>query len=647
MRISLLSALAWSLLDFLWQGALIACASAVLLALMRRASAQARYALVGGALLLCAAAPVAGLVTRLQAPLAAPVSSLAPDAAVAVVAMFITVPVPAQLPPWRDAVQARLSLLLLIWSAGAGALALRLLLGLWWVRRRTDPARAAAEPFWQARASVLARRLGIGRAVRVGVVDDLASPLTARWLRPVVLLPAALVSGMPVALLEALLAHELAHICRHDYLFNLLQSALEIVLFYHPAVWWLSRRLRLLREEVADDIAATLLGDRRRLALALAELDRLQFTHPLYTQHRLAHAAHGGHLMHRIKQLLRSEAQALSWKLLLPLAGLLAAGVTMVASAGVQALLPPPPPLVLPALPTLPTLPAPPASPPTPATPATPALPALPASPAPPALPALPAPPAPPASPAAPAPPATAASAAHRSDAEPYSLVRPGHAAIHASTSRADWQHLEAAQRRIDGEFLWFVNDGTPYVVTDRAIVGRVAQAWAPVDVLTEQMQAYSQQMDVHGRKMAALGRQLEQQVGKDQRPGEGALRRLAQQQDKLGQQVDALARQMVDADGARRAQLRAQMDALGARMGKLGEQLAKQHAHSAQLALAQQPVEALGAQMEVAGAPMDALGKTMEALGQRIEAQVHLSEQATRRAIADAVAQGLAQRSP
>jgi D-alanyl-D-alanine endopeptidase (penicillin-binding protein 7) len=94
---------------------------------------------------------------------------------------------------------------------------------------------------------------------------------------------------------------------------NLAQSLIETVLFYHPVVWWLSHRIRVEREQIADDIAARHLGEPRRLALALSELERLQFS----TQH-LAQAANGGDLMTRIKRLVRPEMQALTWQAALP-----------------------------------------------------------------------------------------------------------------------------------------------------------------------------------------------------------------------------------------------------------------------------------------------------------------------------------------
>jgi D-alanyl-D-alanine endopeptidase (penicillin-binding protein 7) len=110
---------------------------------------------------------------------------------------------------------------------------------------------------------------------------------------------------------------------RHDSLINLLQNVVEILLFYHPAVWWLSRRIRQERELVADSIAAQLTGEPRRLALALSELEKMQFA-----SRRMALAADGGDLMQRIRQLMAPQEQRSNWKAAVAAAGVAAACLT-------------------------------------------------------------------------------------------------------------------------------------------------------------------------------------------------------------------------------------------------------------------------------------------------------------------------------
>lgn len=305
---ALVTAVGWALLHFVWQGALVGCVTALALTALRNASPERRYALACAGLLACLAWPLASLLLSLQA---------GPDGARAGLDLPGRVAGVAQgaaggLPAW---LQGHLAWIVGLWAACACALALRMALGLLWIGRAGDV--DSVDPAWQARLSRMAGRCGLGREVRLRIVDDLSSPITSGWWRPVVLVPAALVSGMSPTLLEALLAHELGHVKRHDYLVNLLQNVIETLLFYHPAVWWISGRIRLEREQIADDFAARHLGEPRRLALALSELERLQFS-----GHHLAQAANGGDLMARIRRLLRPGTQALDWTASLPVLGL-------------------------------------------------------------------------------------------------------------------------------------------------------------------------------------------------------------------------------------------------------------------------------------------------------------------------------------
>ena len=141
-----------------------------------------------------------------------------------------------------------------------------------------------------------------------------------RALRPVVLVPAALLTRLSPDLLEALLAHELAHVRRHDYLVNLLQGAVEALLFYHPVVWWLSHRARAERELVADDMAAASLGDRHRVARALDALASLQSRPDPFPE--LALAADGGSLVNRIRHLVSPRRPTVQWKAAIPVIGI-------------------------------------------------------------------------------------------------------------------------------------------------------------------------------------------------------------------------------------------------------------------------------------------------------------------------------------
>src|SRR5205823_480846 len=105
-----------------------------------------------------------------------------------------------------------------------------------------------ADSALRAKVAEVAARMRLNRAVRVLISSIAQGPSAIGWIRPVILLPATTVLGLTPEQLEAVIAHELAHIRRHDYLVNLLQMLVETVLFYHPAVWWVSSRIRHERE---------------------------------------------------------------------------------------------------------------------------------------------------------------------------------------------------------------------------------------------------------------------------------------------------------------------------------------------------------------------------------------------------------------
>src|SRR5262249_35161548 len=139
---------------------------------------------------------------------------------------------------WQSHLQQRLPWIVALWSIGASLFAGRMALGLMWVAR-AGSAHGTPHPAWQRTVDDLAARIGVACAVRLRLVAELTTPVAAGFWKPVVLVPAALIADIPCDLVEALLAHELAHIRRHDYLVNLVQSAVEALLFYHPVVWWL------------------------------------------------------------------------------------------------------------------------------------------------------------------------------------------------------------------------------------------------------------------------------------------------------------------------------------------------------------------------------------------------------------------------
>jgi TonB family protein len=323
----IVSAIGWALIDFLWQGTLIAVATAGLLLFLRNAAAQIRYTIACVALLFCFLIPAWQITQALQ------FSEVGIGSLTYVSQQTHFISEETFLTAFTNWLQQHMRQIVLIWALVVGILSLRLCFGLWWLRGYSRGHRGVESPYWQRQVHGLAQRFDLSRPVMVRVIPDLKSPITIGWLRPMILVPASLVTGMAPPYLEALLAHELAHIRRYDYVVNFFQNLIEMFLFFHPAVWWISKKIRNEREHIADDLAASILGEPRRLALALQELELIQFTTP-----QLAQAAHGGNLMSRIKRLVRPEVQNINWKTAVTAVGVAAACVGLAANAAIPTL---------------------------------------------------------------------------------------------------------------------------------------------------------------------------------------------------------------------------------------------------------------------------------------------------------------------
>jgi beta-lactamase regulating signal transducer with metallopeptidase domain len=191
------------------------------------------------------------------------------------------------------------------WIGGVIALSIRSLGG-WAVAERYARRHTwRAEAVWEERFAALVKRLRISRPVRLAVSALAQVPAVVGWARPIVLVPASVFTGLTAEQIEALLAHELAHVRRHDYLVNLAQTAAETLLFYHPAVWWVSRKIRNERENCCDDLAVEVSGNTVAYVQALTEVEQMRHATP-----RLAMAADGGSLLNRVQRLLRTKETA-------------------------------------------------------------------------------------------------------------------------------------------------------------------------------------------------------------------------------------------------------------------------------------------------------------------------------------------------
>ncbi len=303
-------ALGWTLLHSLWQAGAVAALLHGALALTTRA--RARYTLSAGALLLTLVL-AAGTFTLAYEPITAastpPTGLIGTTAGPAGTAIIPTADgLNLGLRATAECLEPVLPALVAAWATGLLLMLLRFGGGLMVVRRLRRTGLVPVPAAWQARLTLLAGKLAVGRPVALRESARVASPVAVGWLRPLILLPLGLLDALPAAQLEAILAHELAHIRRHDYALNLIQALIETLFFFHPAVWWMSARVRQERELCCDDLAvAALNGQAHTLARALAALAAWEAAAPVAyaapLPARLALGATGGRLLARIKRL--------------------------------------------------------------------------------------------------------------------------------------------------------------------------------------------------------------------------------------------------------------------------------------------------------------------------------------------------------
>jgi beta-lactamase regulating signal transducer with metallopeptidase domain len=295
---TVMQSLGWALLHFLWQGTALAAVCAAAMALCRRAST--RYLLGVGALVLMLLAPLATFFFYSQQDFTAPeiARSSARHALTGPTAKSKTAErasaqrFPA--PPSPDA----LPWLVGAWLLGVAFFSLRSLGGFLLLERERRRPSNRVSPLLLEICRGVQCRLGLGRAIAYCECKWLQAPAVIGWFRPVVFLPVTAITGLSEEQLEAVIAHELAHIQRLDPFVNLFQVSVETLLFYHPAIWWLNKKIRAEREHCCDDRAVTLCGNAVEYARALTLMEEWR------SAPGLAMAANRGPLTVRIVRVL-------------------------------------------------------------------------------------------------------------------------------------------------------------------------------------------------------------------------------------------------------------------------------------------------------------------------------------------------------
>ena len=295
-------ALGQSVIHFLWQGAVIGLLAAIALRGLRPCSAELRY-FVSGLFLFTMAAVFVGtfivLLPEEEVVMAISSTSAGFEGGAAMEDPLVEVVVEA---PSVSAEFDYFKIPAACWALGVFGMLVRF----GTARVRTGQLRrkeiSLPEDHWLQAFETLKEQLGVNQAVGLIRSNIAETAMVVGWLKPIVIVPASAFSALTPEQLRAVLAHELAHIRRYDHWVNLLQGLVEILIFFHPAAWWLSRQMRVDRENCCDDQAVRMTGSPKPLAEALLRLESFRAAFVTASL-----AANGGSFKHRILRILGSK----------------------------------------------------------------------------------------------------------------------------------------------------------------------------------------------------------------------------------------------------------------------------------------------------------------------------------------------------
>lgn len=315
-----INALGWALVHFLWQGALLALVLVLAKQLLQSYSANLRYTLYCIALSLMLLMVVGSFLYSLektQTPAKTITFNLpwnnsnhALEEAYFSNINLLDKPIETKtkqineisnVSSLTNKVSNAMPWFVFLWAVGVGLITTRFFIGYFLAESLVKKGVIPLSLELETQFSALVKKLKIAQQVEFYLSTKVEVPTVIGWLKPVVLIPISSLTGLSSNHLEIIVIHELAHIRRYDYLVNIFQTLIETLLFYHPAVWWISKQIRIERENCCDDIAVEFNQDPLTYAQALVNLEEIR------QPQQMVMAANGGILMQRIKRLLRIQ----------------------------------------------------------------------------------------------------------------------------------------------------------------------------------------------------------------------------------------------------------------------------------------------------------------------------------------------------
>ena len=289
---SLAEPVSWALIHSLWQGALVGILLTIALIILRNKKATVRY-VVSCLALLSIVILFVGTVVYLKADPRNPadiqaLQSGGEESSSSVIYRNGGAAVVDNYPYTQEEnsltilqkFTAQIPNIFHFWMIGVLLISIYQYVGWHKTRRLIRVGTQPLTPVWQARINRLCNSIGIKYQVHMLKSALVRIPCVVGWLKPVILLPAQVLTGLDEDQLEMIIIHELAHVRRLDCLINYLQVAVETVLYFNPAVWWVSRQIRTERELCCDDMAVKISGNTVLYAKALFNLEGMRQVEP-------------------------------------------------------------------------------------------------------------------------------------------------------------------------------------------------------------------------------------------------------------------------------------------------------------------------------------------------------------------------------
>ncbi|WGQ09535.1 M56 family metallopeptidase [Pedobacter gandavensis] len=317
-----------TLLHSLWQGLILALLTAAVLVFTHKSSASVRYNLLISCLILFSVSVFASFIYEWQSADAAVdtgVVTAADRLANAFPWSSGTLPaqdsvgndsIAAVQQPWVWLQQALsffnsyASTIVLLWLLVIAAKSVQLFAGLYSIKRIRQTKISSAGPYWENRVQQLAIQFGIYKMVAIVQSGLVNVPMVVGYFKPLILIPIGLLNNLSKEEVDAILCHELAHVKRRDYLVNILQSFMELLFFFNPAVSWLSGLIREERESCCDDLAVLNTNNNKAGYIsALVSCEEFQMNKPVYA---MAISGDSNQLVKRVKRMVSNDHPTLN-----------------------------------------------------------------------------------------------------------------------------------------------------------------------------------------------------------------------------------------------------------------------------------------------------------------------------------------------